>query len=280
VQNLPAPAPPPIPVQRSALADSAFDVPPTLAERIELCQFLAEADLLPQALKKRPANVLLIMHKALALGVPLSVALEHLHVIDGKVGHSAELLRGLLVRHGHRLDWVTVTDTLAECKLTLRHRKEPIKVSFTLAEAQKMKLTSKDNWTKNPQAMLVARCSTRAVSWHCPEVSLALGNLSAMDAETEDNPRPDAAATAADSSAHGDDLVRDHQASEMYLEAKQATTKDELKSIGTRARNAGLLEIPVDGDLTLQTALLSRLNEMNESAKGKSGKAAAGDASQ
>lgn len=250
----PSPIPAPIP------PDGAFDVPATLGERIELCKFLADANLLPQALRKQPANVLLIMHKALALNLPLSVALEHLHVIDGKVGHSAELLRGLLARPGHVLRWLEITDKAATGELVLRHdQRHPRRETFTIADATRMKLTAKDNWSKDPASMLVARVTTRLVSRHCPEIALALGNLSAIDFEDEPTEPVQATAEAGPS--------LESQAAELYRQARNAAGTDILKDIGGRAREANLLEITVAPGLTLQNALLQRIDEISKGRK-------------
>lgn len=255
----PAPTAAPAPI----IPDGAFDVPPTLAERIELCRFLAEANLLPQALRKQPANVLLIMHKALALSLPLSVALEHLHVIDGKVGHSAELLRGLLARAGHILRWVEITDKAATGELLLKHDpRNPRRETFTIGDATRMKLVGKDNWSKDPASMLVARVTTRLVSRHCPEIAVALGNLSAIDMGIEDEPPPEPVQATAEA---GPSL--EAQAADLLELAQGATTSAELKEIGRRAKDDGLLDVSVDPDRTLQQALLQRIDELAKDRK-------------
>jgi hypothetical protein len=253
-------APAPAPSSSTAL-DGALDVPPTLAERIELCKFLAGANLLPAALRGSPANVLLIMHKAMALQIPLSVAIEHLHVIDGKVGHSAELLRALLHRHGHVLRWPTSTDKEVVGELVLRHdQRNPRRAKFTMIDATRMELTNKKNWKLDPESMLIARCTTRLVSRHCPEVAVALGNLSAVDFEDID-------AEPVKATAEVDD--RTAQAADLYADARDVSTVDDLKAIGGRAKDAGLLDVPVVGDTTLQEALLQRIDEISKARKDK-----------
>lgn len=256
----------PAPAPSSGALDGAFDVPPTLSERIELCKFLAQANLMPAALRGEPANVLLIMHKAMALQLPLGVALEHLHVIDGKVGHSAELLRVLLRRAGHRLDWPTSSDKEVVGELTLRHDpKHPRRAKFTMADAQRMELVNKKNWRLDPESMLIARCTTRLVSRHCPEVSVALGNLSAIDFEDVDAEPVKASA----------EVDRDHgePAVEVLLrEAAAASTVDELKDIGGRAKDAKLLDAPIEGGGTVQEALLRRMDEISKARKASADK--------
>lgn len=250
----------PAPAPSSGALDGAFDIPDTLAERIELCKFLAQANLLPQALRNEPANVLLIMHKAMALQVSLGVAIEHLHVIDGKVGHSAELLRVLLRRAGHKLKWPVSNDKEVVGELTLRGEKDVRRAKFTMADAQRMELTNKPNWRKDPESMLVARCTTRLVSRHCPEVSVALGNLSALDFEEVD-------AEPVRATAEVDRDTAEPAAAVLLREAQQASTVDELKDIGGRAKDAKALNDPVEGGGTLQEALLRRMDELSQARK-------------
>lgn len=266
------------PASGAPLTEGAFDVPATLGDRIELCKFLAQANLLPKALQNAPANILLIMHKSLALNIPLGVALEHMHVIDGKVGHSAELLRALLFRHGHVLRWITINDKEATGELVLRHDpRNPRRESFTIAQAQTMNLTNKDNWKKDPASMLVARCTTRLISRHCPEIAVALGNLSSVDGIDDEPNVPDepAAASAPVEAVPGEPTLAD-KAAALYADTRAATTPVQVKEIGHRARAADLLDHVVDGDMTLQQALLQRIQELSTAAadtKAKAGKA-------
>jgi hypothetical protein len=252
--TLPPSQPPGIPLS----VDGAFDVPATFVERMQVCEFLAKANLLPKALRDAPANVMLIMHKAMALGIPLSVALEHLHVIDGVVGHSAELLRALLYKHGHRLKWLEIDDKHAIGELTLRHDpKHPRVEAFTIGDATRMKLANKDNWQKDPSSMLVARCTTRLVSRHCPEIAVALGNLSAMD--VEDDPT-----VAAEQSAGPDPEQREQVAYELYVQAQSATTVQQLSDIGHQARAKDLLDVTVEDGMTLQRKLLDFIAKIKQ----------------
>jgi hypothetical protein len=258
VAPLPATLPPAQPPGIAPLpVDGAFDVPATFVERMQVCEFLAKANLLPKALREQPANVMLIMHKALALSIPLSVALEHLHVIDGVVGHSAELLRALLYKHGHRLRWLEIDDKHAIGELTLRHDpKHPRVEAFTIGDATRMKLSNKDNWQKDPSSMLVARCTTRLVSRHCPEVAVALGNLSAMDVEDEP-------AVAGGQAGGGDEAEHRRQlAHELYVQAQTAQTIHELSAIGQTARSKDILDVNVDGQITLQRKLLDLIAQL------------------
>lgn len=238
------------------LTQGAFDIPASFVERMQMAEFLAGSTLLPMALRSNPANVMLIMHKALALNIPMSVAFEHLHVIDGTVGHSAELLRAMLHRHGHLLRWPQVTDKAVTGELILKHDPKNVRTeTFTLADAQRMELTSKKNWQKDPTSMLLARCTTRLVSRHCPEVGVALGNLASFDfADTDAEPAAPAGPAPVDT-----DL-----AAELYLQATDATTKTRIAEIGKNASTQGLLEIAVGPDkIPLRDALMKLMETLS-----------------
>lgn len=255
-------------------APGGVDVPATFVERIELCKFLAEADLLPPPLRKKPANVLLIMHKAVALNIPLTVALEHLHVIEGKVGHSAELLRGLVERHGHTIDWIETSSQRAVMDLWLKGKPKPKRVEFTIAEAQRMGLVNKKNWKESPEAMLVARCTTRAVSWHVPSVGLALGNLSAIDAPVDEDPHTGEPIQAQAETGQSFEAA----ARELWERALQCDATAQLTAIDREAKDRDLLGYAVDGETTLQQALLRRISELGKDDKDdKAGKGSGGD---
>ncbi|WP_154670733.1 hypothetical protein [Actinopolyspora erythraea] len=259
------------PVTPGALARGAHDIPATFAERVELCRFLAEADILPPRLRGQPANLMLIMHKALALDVPLSVAVDHINVLDGgTTEESAELLRGLLYRHGHRLRWIKHDGVEAHAELTLAHDPRPREERFSIGDAQRMGLVTKDTYQADPESMLVARCSTRAVSRNCPEIALGVGNLSRMDMahllpeDSSSAPKevPEEAETAPEETA--EDSAARQQAHTLLDQARAASTASVVTHVGRQAKRQELLTVPVDDDgTTLQTALLARLNALS-----------------
>ena len=155
-------------------------------------------------------------------------------------------------------------------ELILRHDpKYPRRETFTIADATRMKLTTKDNWTKDPSSMLVARVTTRLVSRHCPEIAMGLGNLSAIDM-VEDPVVDHVAAPVADTAPDPEAL-----AEELRDEAAKATTAEELRALGTRAREADLLEVVVDEQgSTLQAVMLRRIDEIAKARRSRPAEAA------
>jgi hypothetical protein len=58
-------------------------------------------------------------------------------------------------------------------------------------------------------------------------------------------------------------------------QASEATSADQLKKIGTQAREDGLLDVEVHG-ATVQVHLLNRINDIAEARKAQRDEAAAG----
>ena len=72
-------------------------------ERWRYCQALADASLLPRAYQKAPANLLLALEYGSAVGVAPAIAIQGIHVIEGKPTASANLIGALVRKAGHRL---------------------------------------------------------------------------------------------------------------------------------------------------------------------------------
>lgn len=146
------------------------DVPAALDQQMHLAKVLAVSDLLPGHLRGTPANVLVVLQGARALDVPAFWALQSMHVIDGKLGLTAELMRALVVRAGHAVRVVERTDTHAVVEIQRRDRADAYRAEFTMAEAAAAGLSGKANWKRYPKAMLVARATSIAVRDECPDV--------------------------------------------------------------------------------------------------------------
>lgn len=160
------------------------DVPTDFTQMMQLAEQLATAtDFLPEALRGKPGNVLAVMLRARALDIPLAVAWDELYVIKGSIGQSARLVRGLARRAGHRIAYVEHDRFHAVALIHCAGEATPHEVRFTFQEAVSMGLTEAnqygkggENWDRQPENMLIARVTTRAVTWYCPEVMLGLGS--------------------------------------------------------------------------------------------------------
>ncbi len=146
------------------------EVPANFREQMFMAQTLAESTLLPGHLRGKPANVLVILQGARALDVSAFWALQSMHVIEGKLGMSAELMRGLAVRAGHKVRVVERTAEKAIIEILRKDRDTPYRAEFTWQDALDAKLQDKDNWKKYRKSMLVARATSIAMRDECPDV--------------------------------------------------------------------------------------------------------------
>lgn len=147
-----------------ALALTPFS-PGNLEQALALAERLAEANLLPASLRKRPADVLLLVMFGRDLGLTFSEALRGLHLIEGRAVLSADLMVALAKRSGHceRFDLLETSDTKATYETKRRGAPAPIRMTWTIQMAQTAGLAKRDTWVKYPSAMLRARCAAALV---------------------------------------------------------------------------------------------------------------------
>lgn len=160
------------------------DVAVSLDERLRVAELLSESGMLPDTYRGKRGNVLAAEFAADALQIPLFTAFQHLHNVKGRVGLSAELMRSLVRRAGHRYK-LSGDRTKATMVIHLRGEREPeAAVEFTLEDAVDAGLVSlhdgkprsrsergeKKPWESHTRSMLQARVTSLAVRMHCPEV--------------------------------------------------------------------------------------------------------------
>lgn len=105
-------------------------------------------------------QVAVVALKGRELGVPPMQALSHIHVIKGKPTLSAEMMRALIVRAGHRIR--IVENTATRCVLQGIRRDDPDHVTEVVWDADRAKRAGLggDNYRKFSEAMLLARATT------------------------------------------------------------------------------------------------------------------------
>lgn len=122
---------------------------------------LAEGRLVKAKQLATPADVKLILLAARDLGIPPTMALQQIHVIDGKPSLSAQLMVALVRNAGFSITPKLMT---AESAVAVGKRgDEVVESEFTWQEAEQAGLVGKDNYKHYPKAMLWSR----AVSGLC-----------------------------------------------------------------------------------------------------------------
>lgn len=124
----------------------------------ELAKHLASTEFVPSSMRNKPESVTAAILRAHELGISPLQGLAQIHVINGRPGLAAELMRALVLAHGHEI-W---TDEFTQTRVTLCGRRAGTdhveKVTWTLDDAKRAKLGG-DAWAKYPRAMLLARAT-------------------------------------------------------------------------------------------------------------------------
>lgn len=147
----------------------------SMPEKIQYAQELASADLLPANYRKKPGNVLLAVEYGQMLDVHPLTAIQQVHVIEGKLSMSAELMRAQVLRHGHTFRTLEMSSRLSRVSITRGDDPDhTTTVEFTMADAEAAGLSRKDVWKKHPTSMLHARATSMIVRAVCPEVLMGI----------------------------------------------------------------------------------------------------------
>ncbi len=175
----PAPAPPRTPV--------SVGVPiKGLDEAFRLAQALAMAGLLPAGLRGKPSDVLAVILYGAELGIGPVQALQGIYIVQGRPVVSAQMWLALLRMRGHRAKVIENTEQSCTVELQRGDTGEIHRESFTMDEAKKAKLASKDVWQSFPRRMLLARAVANAARFLAPEVILGM----AAEGEVFEDERP------------------------------------------------------------------------------------------
>ncbi len=154
-----------------------------LSEQMQFAKAVSDGDLLPQAYRGKPANVLLAVGLGAAMGLTPAEALYRIDVIQGKPTASAELIAANVRKAGHKLRVLPGAD---KCTAQIIRADDPeftFEVTRDMDWAKAMGLHTKDNYKKQAATMLQWRAITAVARLACPE---ALYGVSYTADELED----------------------------------------------------------------------------------------------
>lgn len=142
---------------------------PGLDSQVNYARLVAAADMLPNAYRGKPANVLLAIGLGQSMGLSPAESLYRIAVIQGKPTASAELVAANVRKAGHRLR-VTIEPGRAVCSIWRSDDPEfEFQVVRDAAWAQSMGLAGNDNYKKQGDTMLSWRAITACARLACPE---------------------------------------------------------------------------------------------------------------
>lgn len=142
-----------------------------LAEQIQFTERIAQAAMLPDAYRGKPADIMLAVGLGSSMGLSPAESLYRIAVIKGKPTASAELIASNVRKAGHKLRVVTDEEN-QRVKATIFRVDDPdfaFEVVRDLAWAKSMGLDRNDNYKKQPLTMLQWRAITAVARLACPE---------------------------------------------------------------------------------------------------------------
>lgn len=104
------------------------------------------------------------------LGVGPFQAMESIDIIAGRVAISPLLLASIM-KSQNKYNYKVIEHTTHKCSIAFYEFGKHIGTStFTIEEAQKLGLSEKDNWRRQPQTMLFWRALAKGIRMFCPDL--------------------------------------------------------------------------------------------------------------
>lgn len=165
----------------------------SIADVVRLAELVCNTTFVPQGLRGSAAATAATILYGREIGIPPITALQTMHVINGRVGMAAELMRAQVLAAGHDLEIVESTTALCRMRGRRRGSETWATVQWSKGDAQQAGLSG-DGWRKYPRQMLLARCSAELCRAVFPDVThgmAALEELAApMDGDAPEGATP------------------------------------------------------------------------------------------
>ena len=147
-------------------------IPRTLPEVTSLAEVLAASALMPEALRGKVPDVVVSILAGQELGLAPMAALRGVHVINGKPLIAADTMVGLILSSGLCEYFVDVERTATSVTCETKRKGSPVaqKCTWTMDDAKRAGLHTKDTWRLYPRAMLAARCRAELARSAYPDV--------------------------------------------------------------------------------------------------------------
>jgi len=141
---------------------------PTVKEAMDLAKFLHDGLMFKKHFPTQAAVVTAI-EWGREMGFQPVYSLQNFHVIDGKLGITAQALQALAMIHGIRIHAVEWTDQVVTLRFTRPGFPESV-YTYTHNDAKLAQLLHKDNWVKEKKTMLYYRAMSKGLRAFHPDV--------------------------------------------------------------------------------------------------------------
>ena len=151
----------------------------------DLASKISTTNFVPKSLRGKPAEIAACILTGREVGIGPMESLSKINVIDGRPSMSAELMRSLVMRDGHEIRYPTLTDDKVVAEGRRAGSESWTTVTWSLTDAQRVGVASKDVWKKYPRQMLSARATSELCRLLFPD---ALGGISYTPEELDGEP--------------------------------------------------------------------------------------------
>lgn len=166
---------------------------------MQMANMLAAAkSAIPESYRNNPGAVALALGFAEARDLDILTVVGTVSFVSGKPVIDATLQRALAKRAGYDVRIPRASETAATVEVWERGAKLG-EATYTIDQAKTAGLAVKDNWRKNPEDMLVARATTRAIRRFAPDAMTGVitqDEADELDPISVAAPIPEAAAPA------------------------------------------------------------------------------------
>lgn len=118
---------------------------------------------------KKPSDAMLVAMKAHDMGLSFTEALEQVYVVKGRTAIQGALMLKRIYEAGHEIEIIENNASLASIKGKRKGSEKWVQWSFSIEDARRGQLLTKDSWRMYPQDMLLWRCVARAARFQFPD---------------------------------------------------------------------------------------------------------------
>jgi hypothetical protein len=162
--------------QQAAKAPVALSRPlADIDQAWRMAQALSQSSLLPDPLRGKASDVLVILMYGQELGFSPMQAIQAIYVVKGKPQLSGQAWIAKVREARHRLEISDHTVTSCTVTITRGDTGEQHTETFTMEDARTAKLASSDTYLKYPKRMLLWRAVSNCATVACPEVAMGYG---------------------------------------------------------------------------------------------------------
>lgn len=157
-----------------------------------IAKALAGTSFVPKSMQGRPDEITGAILAGREIGLDPMTALQSIDIIEGRPAIRANTMRGLAMAAGCVFEVVSASDTRVQLRGRGPGQDAWTPVDWTLDRAKKMNLTTKSNWQKMPQAMLMARATSELCRLIAANVLIGMpySTEELTDSPAEDMPQP------------------------------------------------------------------------------------------